>query len=124
MNFRLYLGVAGLLMLHSGASHAADEPPVSQYGPGELAPAEFELDERTRAGGRLTPFFSKYSPDLSFESEGTVRCQFHTQADGGHMPGTTGPIELICPTTLSAGQTFTAYERRREIGRGVVLARE
>ncbi len=118
-----YFAVGALALLQSGAGHTEDRPPLARYEPGELAAAEFSLDQRTREGGRLTPFFSKYRADVTVDGGKQVNCQFHTKAERGHLPGTTGEIGLICPVPLAEGQVFEAYERRRLIGRGVVLAR-
>src|SRR3546814_11648190 len=50
-----------------------------------------------------------------------MKCEFFTEQEGGHKPGTVGEIGMTCPATTSVGQAFTAYERRRLIGRGVIL---
>lgn len=111
-----------LLATTAATAHEHEhEGPSSTYAPETTARAEFELDERTRQGGRLTPFFSKYRPSVSVGGGARVQCWFYTEADGGHRPGTTGEIGMSCPVTLVAGQSFEAFERNRPIGRGVVL---
>jgi translation elongation factor EF-Tu-like GTPase len=117
-----YLGFAALLLL--GLPAAAQEPAEPQtYAPEELVPAEFSLSERTREGGRSTPFFTSYRPRISVDSEDRGVCRFVVETEGGHRPGTTGEIGMTCPFALSVGQEFQAYERTRPIGSGIVLPR-
>ena len=91
------------------------------YAPGEMARAEFTLDQRTDEGGRLTPFYTNYRPNIAFGGGKPMKCEFFTEQEGGHKPGTVGEIGMTCPATTSVGQAFTAYERKRLIGRGVIL---
>src|SRR3546814_6582221 len=88
-----------------------------------MARAEFTLDQRTDEGGRLTPFYTNYRPNIAFGGGQPMKCEFFTEQEGGHKPGTVGEIGMTCPATTSVGQAFTAYERKRLIGRGVKIGR-
>lgn len=90
------------------------------YAPGARVPALFALRERDREGGRTTPFFTHYRPNVSVEGGDPVLCVFHVERDGGHRPGETGEIFLVCPIALREGQRFEAFERRRPIGTGTI----
>lgn len=103
------------------AAQQPDQPDT--YAPQEVIRAEFSLDERSEKGGRTTPFFTSYRPSLSFEGGQQVICRFSVATSGGHQPGTTGQIGMTCPMAVKEGQVFTAYERKRLIGTGIVLPR-
>src|SRR3546814_4364101 len=62
-----------------------------------------------------------YRPNIAFGGSKPMKCEFFTEQEGGHKPGTVGEIGMTCPVTISVGQAFTAYERKRLIGRGVIL---
>lgn len=121
--------LAPLIALLSGSAaiaqvDAGDELTLDHYASGDLARAEFSLDERTREGGRITPFFTSYRPQLSVGGADRVTCRFVTKEEGGHRPGTTGEIGMTCPIALTEGQMFEAFERERPIGKGVILPRK
>lgn len=117
-----YVALSALSL--AAAPAVAQEPETPhRYAPEELIRAEFSLSERTREGGRITPFFTSYRPFVSIEGGARVICRFVVDTQGGHKPGTTGPIGMTCPIAVTEGQRFLAYERQRPIGSGVVLPR-
>lgn len=100
----------------------AQEPSVLHvYAPGDLVRAEFSLSERTREGGRLTPFYTNYRPRISVDGGPEVSCRFVVETEGGHKPGTSGEIGMTCPIAITEGQNFIAHEGSRPIGTGVIL---
>lgn len=111
---------AALLITGISAAQAATDRTV--YSAGQNIRAEFSLSERTSEGGRLTPFFTSYRPNVSFENGPTIVCRFVVNTEGGHKPGTTGEIGMTCPLPVTEGQRFMAFERKRPIGGGVVLS--
>ncbi|GEM_PF-4876950 len=111
-----------LLSVSSLASAQATTD-AEAYAPGRPIHAELTLMERSREGGRHTPIFDHYRPTIAFDGAEPVVCEFFTDISGGHKPGTTGPVRLVCPVEASVGQNFTAHELGRKVGSGVVLAR-
>src|SRR3546814_4224090 len=59
-----------------------------------MARAEFTLDQRTDEGGRLTPFYTNYRPNIAFGGGQPMKCEFFTEQEGGHKPGTVGEIGM------------------------------
>lgn len=108
-------------LLLTGISVAQAQTDRTVYTAGQNIRAEFSLSERTSEGGRLTPFFTSYRPNVSFENGASVVCRFVVNSEGGHKPGTTGEIGMTCPVPVNEGQRFKAYERKRLVGSGVVL---
>ena len=117
-----YLALSTMLFLSTSVFAQEPSQPDS-YAVEELARAEFSLSERTREGGRSTPFYTSYRPQLSVGGGAETTCRFVVETEGGHKPGTTGEIGMTCPLALTEGQTFIAYERGRPIGNGVILPR-
>lgn len=119
MKTPMILAVSLVTLAAPGFAQEPVDP--AAYAPSQAVRAEFTLEQRTREGGRLTPFYTNYRPDISFGGGPRVSCEFSTKQKGGHKPGTTGTIGMTCPVAVTAGQAFTAYENRRPIGTGVVL---
>src|SRR3546814_15976280 len=90
------------------------------YAPGEMARAEFTLDQRTDEGGRLTPFYTNYRPHIAFGGGQPVKCEFLPAQEGGHKPGTVGDSGMACPATTRVAQAFKALERTRLTRRRVI----
>src|SRR3546814_7219361 len=82
------------------------------YAPGEMARAEFTLDQRTDEGGMLTPFYTNYRPNIAFGGGQPLKCEFLTEQEGGTKPGPVGELGLTCPATPSVGQDLLALERK------------
>jgi elongation factor Tu len=73
-------------------------------------------------GGRHTPFFSKYRPQLftrTTDITGEITLQAGTEMV---MPGDNASVEvkLIQPVALSLGQKFSFREGGKTVGKGVV----
>src|SRR3546814_20868287 len=67
------------------------------YAPGEMARAEFTLDQRTDEGGRLTPFYTNYRPHIAFGGGKTMKCELFTEQEVGPKQGPVGATGLTCP---------------------------
>jgi translation elongation factor EF-Tu-like GTPase len=104
-------------------SASAQEPQPVIYAAGASAPVEFSLRMRDREGGRLTPIFSHYRPDIALEGAARVSCTVTVPQDGGLKPGFTDTIRMTCPMPLTEGQRFEAFELGRPVGVGVVKGR-
>ena len=114
-SFCLCLFVAGPVIAQPAA-----EPPQS-YAAGQPIPVEFNLQERTREGGRTTPIYGDYRPNVYFDGGSRVECVVAVPG-GGVEPGTTRDITLTCPVAVHEGQGLSAFERDRPIGTGIVTA--
>lgn len=121
--FMLKRSLTLCLLVASPALAQSDQTP-RVYAAGSAVPVEFSLQERSRQGGRTTPFFRDYRPDIAFDGGARVTCVVSVPGGGGVEPGTTRQIDLTCPTVVQEGQRFEAFERRRPIGTGVVLRRD
>ncbi|MFC4254649.1 hypothetical protein GRI97_04380 [Altererythrobacter xixiisoli] len=120
MNRILALIVIASTPFIAAGALAQDAAGPAQYSPGQPIPAELALMERSPEGGRSTPIFDPYRPSIVFDDAEPVTCEFFTDINGGHRPGTTNPMRLVCPVAVREGQSFTAFERNRKVGTGVV----
>src|SRR3546814_2920717 len=75
-----------MLPIALGARRAVAEPGFAQepgnpavYAPGEMARAEFTLDQRTDEGGRLTPFYTHYRPNFAFGGGKPMKCECRSE---------------------------------------------
>lgn len=100
---------------------AQPAPDLRSFPAGQRVPVEFELRERDREGGRLTPFFSHYSPSISQNPSKENSCEFHVPGKGGVRPGETRRIEMVCPFATREGASFEFFERGRPVGRAQVM---
>ncbi|MEE2033537.1 hypothetical protein [Rhodococcus chondri] len=104
----------------AGAEPPADE--VVTFTVGETIPVTVTL-RSADDGGRSTPFYSGYRPQVLFASSpDPVPCTF-SSPDGGFPPDTTADIEITCAhdvTVEPAQAGFVFEESGREVGSGSV----
>src|SRR3546814_3662253 len=82
--------IALVSLLAAAVPGFAQEPGnPAVYAPSEMARAEFTLDQRTDEGGRLTPFYTNYRPNIAFGGSKPMQCEFFTEQEGGNKHGRT-----------------------------------
>jgi elongation factor Tu len=96
--------------------------------PGSVAPyIEFEAKVYMLSqdeGGRGTPFFGKYRPQLRFRGMDVTGSIKLSEGREVVNPGDTMDVSvaLSLPIALEKGQSFMIYEGARQVGYGMVLA--
>src|SRR3546814_5327635 len=99
--------IALVSLLAAAVPGFAQEPGnPAVYAPSEMARAEFTLDQRTDEGGRLTPFYTNYRPNIAFGGSKPMKCESFTEQAAGPKSGTVGEIGMTCPVTLRVVQAF------------------
>ncbi|MFD6857688.1 hypothetical protein ACFWCF_10140 [Rhodococcus sp. NPDC060090] len=115
---------AASLLLVAGCGSGGDVAAVPiTFTAGEEIPVDLSM-RPSNVGGRSTPFYSGYRPQVSFASADAITCTVKGPAHGEPFePGTRSIVPFVCTVEVTVGSEDVkvgVLEGGREVGTGTV----